>query len=103
MTTFKPGDRIHVYGFDSEDASKVLTRKVVSIGLNGLLETDAGEYVHPRQCRKLVKKPRREWWLSLYDDGSGSAFPTLSDAKEDFRTSIVAKHKIIRVREVKQK
>ena len=66
---FNPGDRVRVYGFDAEDAINVLTRTVVSIKPSGLIETDGGEYVHPRQCRRIVKRKsmekRRGWTLLI--------------------------------------
>lgn len=56
-------DRVAVYGFDRDYAEKVLKRKILRIGASGLLETDAGEFVHPKQCRRLKKKVRREFWI----------------------------------------
>jgi hypothetical protein len=62
---FKEGDRIRVYGFDTEDAGRVFTRKVAKVLDDSfLLLTDGGEYVNPKQCRKLVKRERQTIWVS---------------------------------------
>ena len=57
----KVGDRIRVYGFDSDDAGISFTRHVDELRDDGLIKTDAGEFVHPKQCRRLVKKKHTEW------------------------------------------
>jgi hypothetical protein len=66
MKNIKVGDKVRVYGFCPNDASRIMTRTIVqtNVGRFGvLLETDTGEWVHPKQCRRLVRKKRREWTL----------------------------------------
>lgn len=69
-TEIKKGDRIAIYGFDSEDALTVRKRMVSGVAINGLIETDAGEFVHHKQCRILKPKTRRTVWIKakLLDD-----------------------------------
>jgi|SRR5271157_2534169 len=80
---FKVGDRIRIYGFDSDDATLVLARTVVSVSPN-LIETDGGEFCHPKQCRRLVKKQRRRVWIledDLVFDSDGTSDCLLSTEK----------------------
>lgn len=57
---FKIGQRIAIYGFDKEDAAKVFKHRVGGgDDQAGLLLTDGGFWVHPKQCRRLFKKPRK--------------------------------------------
>lgn len=72
MKEFKVGDKIRIYGFDKDDAGQVLTRVIDSYhpDNNGLLMTDAGEYVHPKQCRRLKpKRKAREVWVLFHESG----------------------------------
>lgn len=70
MAQFKVGDRVSIYGFHAQDAGIVLKRSIAEMGTDGLLLTDAGEYVHPNQCRRLVKKKRP----IIYVRGEGLEF-----------------------------
>ena len=59
MSKLKAGDRVRVYGFDPKDAGKSFTRIIVDTNPgDGTLETAAGEYVHPKQCRRLKPKAK---------------------------------------------
>lgn len=75
---FKVGDRVACYGFIQPEGHSVPQRPVdgrctgtilyidKKIGLN--IKTDAFNLVnmwaHPKQCRKLVKKPRRRVFIA---------------------------------------
>lgn len=60
---FKVGDRVAVYGHpDITDGS---ARIVLAIMDCGNLEIDRNEFAHPKQCRRLVKKPRRRIWVPI--------------------------------------
>lgn len=63
MNKFKVGDRIRVYGFNSKDGPIACDRKIEDLEGDGLIRTEYDEYVHPKQCRKLVKRKRRECWV----------------------------------------
>jgi hypothetical protein len=72
---YEVGDKIRVYGLllrahdkkvlGTVDASNVC--EVHSIETNDLLVvrlSDSKYYVHPKQLRKLIKKPRRRIWVN---------------------------------------
>lgn len=70
--SFKAGDRVNVYGFTYDGTSCLgwageVTHAVGEIGgplLHVRLDgRTAIEGVHPKQCRKLVKKERRRIWI----------------------------------------
>lgn len=70
MTQFKVGDRVAFYS----GRNRIVTE--VSEIDNGILllkdhdRPDSKWIANPHQCRKLVKRERREWWVYVYDDGS---------------------------------
>ena len=64
--TFKIGDRVVAY-----DCYSKLKGKIVGIEDSLLdVEHDVGgkskiSFFHPKQCRKLKPKKRREWWINI--------------------------------------
>lgn len=82
------GERIRVYGFDPDDARKSFDRTVeATIDDDGLLRTDAGEYVHPKQCRRLKPKARRTVWVTVDGDGSpGATWPARAACQDHVDT-----------------
>lgn len=81
---FKVGDTIHVYGFSADDAAQVLKRQIGQICDDGLIRTDAYELVHPKQCRKLIKKERRRISVKFVNDGSSVGIPVVKWTMSDF-------------------
>lgn len=68
MTEFKIGDRVRVYG--ATYAYQCAVGAVTVINADGTLHVATGlrsqpliESAHPKQCRKLIKRPRRRAWL----------------------------------------
>lgn len=76
---FKVGDRIAVY-LNSCPSIKTKIANLRGDGMIGIGELDY--YVHPKQCRKLVKKERREVWI--FQNVSGTLiYDTLISYKPD--------------------
>jgi len=96
------GDRIRVYGLDLGDVIRPADRSIVNITSNGLYLTDSEEVVNPKQCRKLIKKVRREFWINLYEDGTQATYETKEDAWEASARNIPT-NECIHVREVGKK
>lgn len=94
------GDRVRVYGHSQIQRGNVvilLKDDIISVAD----ETDGADYVvHSKQCRKLVKKVRREFWIRicLHNGKHGDVVSTKyqPSAQCDFS-------EVIRVREVKEK
>lgn len=70
MADLKVGDRVRVYGWDFDDPKEALifNAEVLEKLSNGMLKVrnprlDGDDFVHPKQCRKLVKKERRRVWI----------------------------------------
>lgn len=71
-TPLKVGDRVRVYGKPGPDGgcweAKVVACRVVApwgVGMDVRSTYDDETYtVHPKQCRRLIKKPRRRVWLN---------------------------------------
>lgn len=78
---FAVGDRIAIYGFSADDARQVLRRNIEQIKDDGLIETDAGEFVHPKQCRKLAKYPRKSIWVKIDEKRAGWIIPAHKQPK----------------------
>jgi len=55
-----------------------------------------------REVKTKAKPARREWWIAIYADGSGSAYHKKSDAIEAFRQSVEPMHDIIKAREIRR-
>lgn len=97
MKPFKKGDRVRVY----------CTRPFIGevsyvdepLDLVEVKEKGAGHSYgpfHVKQCRKLVKKPLREFWVNIY--GNGCIFVHASkEIADQFRAEC------IHVREVREK
>jgi hypothetical protein len=73
---FKEGDRVAAYGTDANGDPVVVRAEVVSLNADGTLGLRGDTYkdelydfscVHPKQCRRLVKRERRRVWC--FDDG----------------------------------
>lgn len=71
---FKVGDRVAVYGFGNIGPGKTPyylrgSRGIVVEVLDyDELDVAVGEFtynVHPKQCRRLVKRERREYWIAV--------------------------------------
>lgn len=70
---FKAGDQVVVYGREWGAKMQGFKAKVESINEDGMLfvnTKDTAYYVHPKQCRRLVKKPRRRIWVNFYPTGT---------------------------------
>lgn len=67
MASFKVGDRVAVYGWMSNNVYvKGLRGTILKLELDGSANIDFDKQkhainVHLNQCRRLVKKKRREW------------------------------------------
>ncbi len=73
MSKFKVGDRVAFYSGSvrrTGTINKIVRDDYIEV-LTGEIGDDRlfGHLVHPKQCRKLVKKARREFWVSLKDPG----------------------------------
>lgn len=62
MNKFKVGDRVRAYekAFLTEGIIKLIQGKVIVIESN-----NNDHYFHRKQCRKLIKKPRRRIWVAV--------------------------------------
>jgi hypothetical protein len=89
---FKAGDRVAVYGLDNNLEPVRIISTVTEVLPNGQLYLDEASSVapklydfsmaHPKQCRKLKKRPRRRVWINSYPDGSlGNTNMSLEDAR----------------------
>jgi len=69
MSKFQVGDRVKVYGrqFGAPEsllASRETIKRIYEGGPGAVMvETEDGYHAHVKQCRKLVKKKRMEFWL----------------------------------------
>lgn len=62
MNTFKVGDKIVFYWTERKMG---FIQSIQPSGMMVVSCTDSPMFyhVHPKQCRRLVKKPRREFWI----------------------------------------
>lgn len=60
---FQTGDRIAIYGLHSTDPTFVFKATVDRMISSRVLVTEGGHTVHVKQCRHLVKKERRRYWI----------------------------------------
>jgi hypothetical protein len=100
MIKFKVGDRVRVYGGPVVEGKTGTIRKIVS---NGMLEIDYGDqtffaYAHPKQCRKLISKRAKRFWVPVFEHGYGVAWPSYEMAKNSYPNNFKA---ILEVEEVK--
>jgi len=78
MTDFKVGDRVRVYGHKALDWETTDAR-VIERGVDELIHAEfimvlanngLRVLVHPKQCRRLVKKYRRRVWIIKRENDS---------------------------------
>lgn len=95
-TPLKVGDRVAVY-----DGVLKYCRTIEAIAPSGAVRISGSTaWFHPKQCRRLVKKKRREWWINIYPDREGYAHATKKDADSGHRRN--ARTECVHVREVKK-
>lgn len=114
MTEFKIGDRVKVYG----DVTKTNSTRshfvfngyngeVISLHPSGWITvflSDEHFLVHPKQCRRLKPKQRREWWLVVGGGPNALSYDTEEEARR--RVGLDTSGftlKVVHVREVKKK
>lgn len=105
----KVGDKVKIYGYDMNGRSfegdwvhTVATPPDMGgyVSCELYLNPDEDCVVHQAQCRKLVKKPRREFWINRYTHD----VPYVYNSKE-LADELAGSTRIdcIHVREVKKK
>jgi hypothetical protein len=102
--TFKPGDRVAIYAGGRRYVGEVLGFfQGDSEKLNVRFEDGVVNLCSPEQCRRIVKKKRRQWagqWIRAEETGS-EAVVFLPNASNQELTSLVGE--LATLREVKQK
>lgn len=97
------GDRVRIYGHRFFcDGEVVTVMSGEGVGPEIQVADAAGSckgWAHPKQCRRLVKKQRREWWI--VESSSGCLWPYDSKSKAEDIAAKTAANSIIHVREVK--
>lgn len=97
MNKFKVGDRVAVYSL--RDPAKGSVLSINDLGhLIVLIDGYEGTNTfHPKQCRRLVKKKRREFWVGIFHhSGAICAFNQKPN-------NVFGYDEIIKMREVKEK
>lgn len=105
---FEVGDRIRVYshyGPYTATVTKIgVSRDILKGYVDGLVEVrseDGNTWLqHPKQCRRLVKKKRREFWFNFYGSG-GYSHAYFSREAADI-AAIPNRLECIKVREVRE-
>lgn len=101
MSQVKVGDKIRIYGLDKDSPETMFDRYVSMLHTDGIIVTNKAEHVHPKQCRKLVKKNRRIVFIAKneLDDAfnKGDYAPAWGDHNG------FEKHEMIEFREVIKK
>lgn len=110
MSKFKVGDRVNCYVGGGVLNGKILSRKatitnIYNESMIGIVldeKNDCGQSictsVHPKVCRKLVKKKRREFWMCR--NGGFELFKVYHS--QFISKELLAQYKtVIKVREVK--
>lgn len=69
---FKVGDRVRVYQGQGAPETQLIGEVAGIANENSLCVAHGTQkayvsYYHPKQCRRLVKKKRREWWILEHD------------------------------------
>lgn len=101
--TFKVGDRVRVYDWrngTSVGAVDHITRHgelCVSFS-----DQDIKIFAYPKQCRRLVKKKRREYWIDIRQTENGVE-PNYVLWEAEPVMNIQVRGELIHVREVKEK
>lgn len=105
MTPFKPGDRVRVFT-QSEIRDGVVIEEPGSVTEWMTVKTDTNGSIwraHPRQCRRLVKRKRREIWVNEYTDGlTGSYYYQTKAGAEHGNTTGDGYRRTIRFVEAKE-
>jgi hypothetical protein len=107
MSKFKVGDRVRIFGstwhmgIAHGTAASVKSGKVFDVNTGGehiAIHLDSGLDVsaHPKQCRRLVPKKRREWWL--YESEHGYL---MAENDENMARYFAKSKPVIHVREIK--
>lgn len=84
MSKISTGDRVRVYGHCINGQNHYGDiGKVVAVNTDHSVAVDTGlgkkiSVVHPKQCRKLRKVMRREWWIAIPPNDSEFR-PTIFD------------------------
>lgn len=116
MSKFQVGDRVKVYGHWGAQyliGSKGTIKKIelnnpfkaphVAVKLDieiDCLRDDGTIWVHPKQCRKLVKKERRRVWINMYGH---SAIAHLSEARAIVDAAPYVQERAVEFVEVRKK
>jgi len=84
---FDIGDKVKVYatlnGVCVETPGEIVGVRLTDQMLRVNLRGRKGEIIaHPKQCRRLVTKPKRRMWVNLWSDSSGSAFKSKQEAHQ---------------------
>lgn len=96
MNKFNVGDRFRVYAI-SDNGEPFAIDDVVAYADTVMIRSSVGRIYHYKQCRKLVKKPRREFWIIACSKLSHQVYCTYTPKLSEPCC------KIIKVREVKEK
>lgn len=102
----KVGDRVAVYGLIHDGELKPLRKTgiIENIREDGLLSVHSPHEVpfliHSKQCRHLVKKHRREWWIATHPCSIASVH---AQYKPEMVCGNGCKIEWYRVREVKER
>lgn len=89
MSKFKVGDRVAVYNRHWR-----ITGRIEDINCHGKLFVIEDGYnscheespFSPKQCRRLKRKTRREWWISVHKPGCRYLYSIHSTREEAERT-----------------
>lgn len=93
MTEFQVGDRVAVYYYQSN--SKGAIQQISPYGgILVLYDGDqVGSWAHPKQCRKLIKKPKKSVWIAPIDITSQCAQPCISHEPKEGWVEFVERKK----------
>lgn len=107
MNRFKAGDRVICYDRYQPNSKGIVLGSTTPQYLDIKLDDGTTDLVHYKTCRKLVKKPKRTFWINVYDKTPDSPlYGSLHSSKEkaDRTTSPVLKRiECLKVREVTRK
>lgn len=110
--SFKAGDRIRVYGHNLiPSLDGIVLRDVFHDGFLNVRPDEQKDVVisaHSKQCRRLVKKERKEWWIIRWPEGDSDGTMYYEYKVEEYHEGLVmgksGKENVefFRVREVKK-
>lgn len=84
---FEKGERVTVYS--TCYGAPLVTKGTIEAIAQGLLNVrfdakseigNTGCWAHPRQCRRLIKKPRRRVWVNFYACGDAFMYASMDVA-----------------------